>query len=108
MTPRSRSLRLGVPLERSLGTNKGHGSQIRPPRVDNPLVQRSDGSHAQIPSGLTIRDSLADLGVLCDESNTLGDCAVAPKRSVLISAPWSNAVAATPLPTDAATGVRST
>src|SRR5918997_2476513 len=102
MTPRSRSRRLGAPLERSLGTNKGHGSQRRPTRVDNPLVQRSDGLHTQLTSGLTIREGPADLG-LYDTSNTLGDCAVAPKRSAPILAPWSNAVAAAPLLTGTAT-----
>jgi hypothetical protein len=60
------------------------------------------GPHAQLTSGLTIREGPADLS-LYDASNTLGDCAVAPKRSAPISAPWSNAVAAAPLLTGTAT-----
>ena len=95
----------GSPLERSLRTKEGHGSQSRPIRVDNQGVQRSMGTHAQLTSDLTIREGPTDL---YDASNTLGDCAVAPNRSAPISAPWSNAVAATPLPTGTATVAPST
>src|SRR5918999_4616451 len=97
----------GSPLERSLRTKEGYGSQVRPIRVDHQGVQRSMGTHAQLTSDLTIREGPTDLG-LCDASNTLGDCAVAPNRSAPISAPWSNAGAATPLPTGTATAAPST
>lgn len=45
------------PLERLLRTKEGQGSQSRPIRVDNQGVQRSMGPHAQLTSGLTIRES---------------------------------------------------
>jgi hypothetical protein len=52
----------GSPLDRSLGTKKEHGSQMRPTRVDNLSVQRSNELHAQITVGLTIREGPTDHG----------------------------------------------
>ena len=94
------------PLERLLRTKKGHGSQIRPIHVHNQVVQRSMAAHMALISDFTTQECPTDLGFY-DASNTLDDCAFAPTQSAPISALCSNAVAATPLPTDIATALRS-
>ena len=90
------------PLKRLLRTKEGHGSHMKPIRVNHQGFQRSMTAHPSLTADLTIREGPADLGFY-DESNTLGDCAFAPTQSVPISAPRSNAVAAIPLPIDTAT-----